>query len=43
MALILTEEQEMLQDAASGFLTENAPVAALRELRDTKNPDGFSG
>lgn len=42
MALILTEEQEMLQDAASGFLTENAPVAALRDLRDTKNPDGFS-
>lgn len=42
MPLILTEEQKMLQDAASGFLTENAPVAALRELRDTRNPDGFS-
>ncbi len=42
MSLILTEEQEMLQDAASGFLTENAPVSAFREIRDSKNPDGFS-
>ncbi|QTD55194.1 acyl-CoA dehydrogenase family protein [Parasphingorhabdus cellanae] len=42
MSLILTEEQEMLQDAANGFLTENAPVAAFREIRDSKNPDGFS-
>lgn len=42
MSLILTEEQEMLQDAANGFLTENAPVTAFRELRDSKNPDGFS-
>ncbi len=41
MSLILTEEQEMLQDAANGFLTENAPVAAFREVRDSKNPDGF--
>ncbi len=41
MSLILTEEQEMLQDAANGFLTENAPVAALRKIRDSKNPDGF--
>ena len=42
MSLILTEEQEMLQDAAHGFLDENAPVAAFREMRDSKNPDGFS-
>lgn len=41
MSLILTEEQEMLQDAASGFLAENAPVASFREIRDNKNPDGF--
>ncbi|GAB5480431.1 MAG: acyl-CoA dehydrogenase family protein [Parasphingorhabdus sp.] len=41
MSLILTEEQEMLQDAANGFLSENAPVAAFREVRDSKNPDGF--
>lgn len=42
MSLILTEEQEMLQDAANGFLTENAPVAEFRKVRDSKNPDGFS-
>ena len=41
MALILNEEQEMLRDAAGGFLTENAPVSALRALRDKKKPDGF--
>lgn len=42
MPLILTEEQEMLRDSARGFLDEKAPVAALRKLRDTNDPDGFS-
>jgi acyl-CoA dehydrogenase len=42
MALILTEEQEMLKESARGFLDEKAPVSALRKLRDTNNPDGFS-
>jgi len=41
MSLILSEEQEMLQDAARGFLEENAPVSSFRELRDSKSPDGF--
>ena len=41
MPLILTEEQEMLRDAARGFLSENAPVSQLRRLRDDENPDGF--
>ena len=41
MSLILTEEQEMLRDAAAGYLAENAPVAALRRLRDTRCADGF--
>lgn len=41
MALILTEEQEMLRDSARGFLDEKAPVSALRKLRDSDNPDGF--
>lgn len=42
MPLILNEEQEMLQESARGFLTEKAPVAALRKLRDEKSEEGFS-
>ncbi|MEZ5896451.1 MAG: acyl-CoA dehydrogenase family protein [Parvularculaceae bacterium] len=42
MALILTEEQEMLKESARGFLDEKAPVAALRKLRDERSEDGFS-
>lgn len=34
MALILSEEQQMLQDAARDFLSERAPIAHLRALRD---------
>jgi alkylation response protein AidB-like acyl-CoA dehydrogenase len=41
MALVLTEEQQMLRDAAKGFLTAKSPVAALRKLRDDKSADGF--
>lgn len=42
MPLILTEEQTLLQDAADGFLNENAPIAHLRKLRDSRDPDGVS-
>ncbi len=42
MALVLTEEQRLLQDTAKDFLTSNAPVAALRKLRDEKDPLGYS-
>jgi alkylation response protein AidB-like acyl-CoA dehydrogenase len=42
MPLTLTEEQQMLAESAKGFLGENASVAALRKLRDDKNPDGYS-
>ncbi len=42
MALILTEEQELLQQTAREFLAEHAPVAALRKLRDDADPSGFS-
>ncbi len=41
MPMILTEEQEMLRDAAKGFLTDAAPVSQLRQIRDSENPDGF--
>ncbi len=42
MALVLNDEQLMLQDAARHFLAERAPVKHLRELRDNDDPDGFS-
>src|SRR5690606_20342666 len=42
MPLILTDEQQMLADAAGGFLAERAPVAHLRQLRDSRDPDGLS-
>ena len=42
MALILTEEQTMLKDAADGFLNEHAPIAHLRQLRDSQDADGVS-
>ena len=42
MALILTDEQTMLRDSARVFLAENAPVAELRRLRDTRDDAGYS-
>ncbi|MCW0045209.1 acyl-CoA dehydrogenase [Brevundimonas sp. BT-123] len=42
MPLILTEAQTMLQDAADGFLNEQAPIAHLRKLRDERDADGVS-
>lgn len=42
MPLILNEEQSMLRDNARSFLSKNAPVAHLRQLRDSRDPDGFS-
>ena len=42
MPLILNDEQGMLRDTAREFLGEKAPVAELRRLRDSKDPDGFS-
>ena len=42
MALVLTEEQELLQQTAREFVQEQTPVKKLRELRDTKDAVGFS-
>ena len=42
MAFVLTEEQTLLRDSARSFLSERAPVAQLRQLRDKRDPDGFS-
>jgi alkylation response protein AidB-like acyl-CoA dehydrogenase len=38
---VLTEEQTMLRDAAKGWTTDSAPVAALRKLRDGKSGASF--
>ena len=38
---VLTEEQTMLRDAAKGWTSESAPVAALRKLRDGKTGQSF--
>ena len=42
MALVLTEEQSMLRDSARGLISDKAPVAHLRQLRDTRDATGFS-
>ena len=42
MPLYLTEDQTMLRDTAQPFLAENAPVAHLRRLRDSRDDTGFS-
>lgn len=42
MALILTEEQNLVRDSARAFLADNAGVAHLRQLRDSRDGDGFS-
>ena len=41
MAMLLNDEQRMLRDAAQQFLSERAPVAALRKLRAEGGPQGF--
>ena len=42
MALVLNEEQRMLQDSARDFLAGNAPVESLRKLRDERDPLGYA-
>jgi alkylation response protein AidB-like acyl-CoA dehydrogenase len=38
----LNEEQNMLREHARGFLSKNAPIAHLRQLRDSKDGTGFA-
>jgi len=42
MALVLTEEQNLLRDSARGLIADKAPVAHLRKLRDDRDASGFS-
>ncbi|NRA31142.1 MAG: acyl-CoA dehydrogenase family protein [Parvularculaceae bacterium] len=41
MPLVLSEEQQMLQETARGFAEEKSPISELRRLRDEDLPDGF--
>ncbi|PCG10649.1 acyl-CoA dehydrogenase [Sphingomonas ginsenosidimutans] len=42
MPLFLNDEQTMLRDTAKDFVSEHAPVAHMRALRDAKDATGFS-
>jgi acyl-CoA dehydrogenase len=42
MALVLNEEQRFLRDSARDFFSANAPVEALRSLRDSNDATGYS-
>lgn len=41
MALVLSEEQQLLKDSAKSFCAQNAPVSVLRRLRDSKDELGY--
>ncbi len=41
MTFVLTPEQASIRDTARRFVTERAPVAHLRRLRDSGDPTGF--
>lgn len=42
MALVLNEEQRLLQDTARDFLASHAGVGALRKLRDDSDTTGYA-
>jgi alkylation response protein AidB-like acyl-CoA dehydrogenase len=42
MALILTEEQELLRQSARDFVVNSNPLKRVRALRDANDPVGFS-
>jgi alkylation response protein AidB-like acyl-CoA dehydrogenase len=42
MSFVLTEEQESIRRTAKSFVSERAPVAHLRALRDAADSAGFS-
>ena len=41
MTLVLTEDQQLLKDAAKSFCQQNAPISVLRRLRDEDHPRGY--
>jgi len=41
MALVLSEDQQLLKDSAKNFCEQSAPVSVLRGLRDNKDEQGY--
>ena len=41
MSMVLNEDQTMLQTSARAFCREQAPVAVLRRMRDSADPQGY--
>jgi alkylation response protein AidB-like acyl-CoA dehydrogenase len=42
MALVLTEDQQMLKSSAADFVKKESPVTRVRQLRDSNDPVGYS-
>ncbi|WP_448580070.1 acyl-CoA dehydrogenase family protein [Thermaurantiacus sp.] len=42
MALVLNDEERMVKETADGFFAAEAPVTAMRAIRDARDPMGFS-
>lgn len=42
MSLLLSDEQQMLRDAARKYFAEKSPVSRMRQLRDERDPLGYS-
>ena len=41
MALVLSEDQQLLRDSARHFCQDNAPISVMRRLRDEKSELGY--
>jgi alkylation response protein AidB-like acyl-CoA dehydrogenase len=41
MALVLSEDQQLLKDSAKSFCEQSAPISVLRKLRDSKDENGY--
>jgi len=41
MSMVLNEEQSLLKDTIKGFLNAEAPVEAMREIRDSQDAIGY--
>jgi acyl-CoA dehydrogenase len=42
MQLVLTEDQKMLAETATNFVSQHSPISRMRKLRDGADPVGYS-